>query len=263
MNHNDEKRWRLAAAAYRVTALWRRWAAVCTLILLAFTTAARAEPLDIALTDDFPPYSTGTVAVDGVFHRIVTGALDQAGIAYNILGYPWPRLVYETRTAKLDASFPWRAKPERFKRYHMIGPLMPEGSNTVLWQRASSGITWDKITELADQRIGAVRKFRYPAIFEHARPQLDIYAGRDESLLLKMLAQKRLDLVIGDARVLVSQARTTSGIAPSDFKQAGPALDTVQRYIVVPRSKPEVAAKLRAAIKDFKATEAYREIVGR
>lgn len=196
--------------------------------------------------------------------EIVDGALRRADVPYEIIGYPWPRLVYATETNKLDGSFPWREKPERFERFHMVGPFTDGGSRTVLWKhRQRAAIEWKGISNLRNYMIGVVREFRYPDTFERVRPELKTYQAVNERILLKMLAMGRLELVIGDERVLVAQARKAAGISPDDFRGVGPALDTTRRYMAVPRARPKVAASLQQAIDAFKGTEAYTRILAK
>jgi polar amino acid transport system substrate-binding protein len=240
----------------------------CLILTLAIIAGSvrgpAAEPLELALTDKFPPYSDGRVSPEGMHFEIVNGALDRAGIPYEIIGYPWPRLVYATKANQLDGSFPWRAKPERFERFHMVGPFTDGGSRTVLWQhRNRPVIQWRGLPDLRNYMIGVVREFRYPDSFEQVRAELKTYEAVNERILLKMLALGRVDLVIGDERVLVAQARKANGISPDDFRRVGPALDTTRRYMAVPRARPEVASMLQQAIDAFKGTEAYARILAK
>ena len=231
------------------------------LALMLSSNLARSEVLQVGIDHSFPPftYEEGDEEYKGLHVEILTGALDQAGMAYEVRGYPWKRIVLLADRGELDVAVPFRHKPERFEKYNMVGPFTQTGSRTFFFGRKGSEIEWETLPDLEAVTIGLIDGFRYPQSIEDAA-YLDFYRfnGSTERLAL-MLRLQRIGLLVSDETVFWDSVRRAE--MNDEFQTVGRALDTVRRYAVVPKSKPELAAKIQAAMDAFKQTEAYQRIL--
>ncbi|MDV7341222.1 transporter substrate-binding domain-containing protein [Terasakiella sp. A23] len=219
-------------------------------------------PIDIVIDENFAPYTIrlSDGSYGGLYVDIVRAALKAQGINYKIVGRPWKRVVHLTDMAVVDATIPWRAKEERFKKYHMVGPITKEGARTVFWARIDfSKQSWDDLSEFSNYLIGSISGYAYPDAFEKADFLRKAPVTADNDVLVKQLLSGRTDMIIGDEHVLRAEA---SGLGLlQQFKQVGKPLDVVKRYIAVPKSKPMVAEKLQQAMDAFHQSEEYGKIL--
>ena len=231
------------------------------LLAMAIPSWAWANPLQVGIDHSFPPftYEEGEDNYKGLHVEILTGALERAGLSYEIRGYPWKRIVLLADRGDLDIAVPFRHKPERFEKYNMVGPFTETGSRTFFFGRKDSGIHWEELPDLEAVTIGLIDGFRYPQSIEDAA-YLDFYRfnGSTERLAL-MLRLQRIGLLVSDETVFWDSVRRAG--LPGEFETVGKSLDRVMRYAVVPKNKPELAKQLQAAMDDFRMTEEYRRIL--
>ncbi|WP_419906017.1 substrate-binding periplasmic protein [Kiloniella sp.] len=123
------------------------------------------------------------------------------------------------------------------------------------------GEEWTHLKDLKEYRIGSISGYAYPSDFEQADFLQKMEMTVTNGTLIKMLAAGRLDLIIGDEHVLAVEA-ANEGLS-GQFKQAGPALETVKRYIAVPKSKTTIASTIENALKTFQETPQYQNILNK
>ncbi|MEH6404529.1 MAG: transporter substrate-binding domain-containing protein [Sneathiella sp.] len=227
-----------------------------------FTCVAQAEtPLRIMADWSFPPYSYkgDDGEASGLHVEITKGALDHAGIEFEIILMPWKRLIQITDAGELDISLPWRYKPERFEKYNMIGPFSDEGSGTYFWARKDSSLTWHNLEDLKDQKIAAISGFAYPKAFEDANYLNKTLLTGDTEMLAKLVYLQRYDLILSDETAFSAAVERLNLVG--SFKRIGPSFENVKRYAVVPKQKPEVAKAVEKAFAVFRKTPKYRQII--
>ena len=234
---------------------------LCLLVSLLMQSKAFAEKLIIGIDQSFQPFSYVTEEGEfvGLYVEIVSGALDAAGMEYELRGYPWKRLVLNTDLAELDLAMPFRHKAERFEKYHMIGPFTRTGSRTFFYGRQDSQITWQNLRDLKGHLIGMIDGFAYPDKVETS-DHLDFYKvnGSTQKLAF-MLHLQRIDLLVSDETVFWDAVRRSE--LDHAFKPIGQPLETVSRYVAMPRSKTELAVRVRAAMDQFQQSDSYRQIL--
>lgn len=235
--------------------------ALCVM-LLGFSTTANAEPLKIAYDSSFRPFTyTGTDNKAEGFHVDIVRALARAeGLEIELLPMPWARLVKTTDRDEVSASIPWRSKPERFTKYNMVGPFTETGSRTMLFQRKDMPVAWSDLSDLKGKTVGVVRGFAYSKAFEDAEGIKRAEAPSTESLILQLTAG-RLDLIISDETVLLSEA-TALGITDK-IERSGPPLEAVKRYIVVSKEQKALADRLQKAMDSFRSSDDFKAIAAK
>ncbi len=220
--------------------------------------------LEIVIDDDFPPYTVqnSDETTSGLFVEILRSALHHSHIEFNIIGRPWKRVIAMTDRSEIDASLPWRSKKERFEKYNMVGPITKYGSRTIFWARKDFNLDdWSHLKDLSEYRIGTISGYAYPKDFEEATflKKLEMTTTNDQ--LIKMLSLGRVDIIIGDEHVLATEALAQK--LSGKFKQVGPALETVKRYVAVPKTKKDIAALIGKALQTFQDTPQYQDIIQR
>ena len=220
------------------------------------------QVLEIVIDSDFPPYTAqhSDESVSGLFVDIVQKALRHSNLNFKMTGRPWKRVIAMTDRSELDASLPWRDKDERFEKYFMVGPIIKTGSKTVLWAKKDFILDdWAQLNDLEEFIIGSISGYAYPTKFEEAGYLKIAAITKSNGELMKLLEKGRFDLIIGDEHVLATEALNENLIGK--FKQVGPALDIVKRYIAVPKAKKEIAASIRKALLTFQDTQQYQDIL--
>lgn len=222
------------------------------------------KPLLIVIDESFPPYTIqySDDSFGGLHVNILQNALSLSDIPFKIIARPWKRLMTMTDSSQVDASIPWRAKKERFEKYHMVGPIAKDGTETIFWSsHRTPDLTWEKLEDLAGYKIGVIDGYAYPKSFETADFLDKYFVTADNDVLIKWLYHNRVDLVIGDKNVLLAEAARL-GIS-GQFYQVGKPIENVSRYIAVPKDKPDVAKTLQAAIDKFHATHDYPNLINK
>ncbi len=236
------------------------WIAAMAALLALPAPSARAEIWTIACDDNFAPYNffEGKALV-GIDIELVTALVRQAGAEPRFEPMAWNRVRDKLERGDVDAAFQFVGLPERFQKYHMIGPYRT--GRTVFAVQRNTPVSFDRYDDLQRYIIGLVNGFSYGVPFD-TDPSLrkDATAG-DNRQLLRMLAAGRVDLIIGDREALMHFARNAGLHAQMQVLQ--PAFSEVPRYIAVPRSKPEIAARLDKALTDLRRNGGLADILRR
>jgi polar amino acid transport system substrate-binding protein len=240
---------------------WRVLVAVVTAGLLFHPlSAAAAEVWRIACDNNFPPYNfvEGDKVV-GLDAEIVAAMVKQAGAEVSFEPQPWSRVQDMLERGEVDAAFQFVGRPDRFEKYFMIGPHRM--GQTVFAARSGSTIAVRDVSELRGYRIGAIRGYTYGAAFDQAADLTKDTTAGDNLQLVRMLAAGRVDLIIGDREALTHFARSAG--LHGQLQVLQPVFSEVPRFIAVPRSKPEIAARLDKALADLRRNGGLAAIMQR
>jgi len=236
------------------------------LVVLLLGGLSRAQANDlwvIAYDPEFRPltFQDGQGAAAGLYIEILRSALKQSGIKFRLVPRPWKRLVADTDAGLVDVSVPWRHQEERFRKYHMVGPITADGMPARLWQRKGAGLTWTDYDDLKGLRVGVRAGFTYADAFDKA-DSFDRVQVFSDDMLIKMLMAGRYDLAISDEATFRDTARFL-GLHDDIEPIKGPIIDTTLRYFVVPKSKPEIAERLRETLENHRQSADYTQILQR
>lgn len=222
--------------------------------------AAAAEVWRIACDNNFPPYNfVDDNKVVGLDAEIVAAMVKQAGAEVDFEPQPWSRVQDLLERGEVDAAFQFVGRPDRFEKYFMIGPHRL--GQTVFAGRSGRDIPVRDVGMLRGYRIGAVRGYTYGPSFDDATYLTKDTTAGDNLQLVRMLAAGRVDLIIGDREALAYFARSAGLHAQMQVLQ--PVLSEVPRYIAVPRSKPQIAARLDKALADLRRNGGMTAILKR
>lgn len=228
------------------------------LFALPAGSGAQAETWRIACDDNFPPYNfVDGGRVVGLDAEIVAAMVKQAGAEVDFEPQSWTRVQDMLERGEVDAAFQFVGRPDRFEKYFMIGPHRI--GRTVFAARPGAGIAVRNLDDLRGYRIGTVRGYTYGAAFDGATHLTRDMTAGDNLQLVRMLAAGRVDLIIGDREALSHFARQAGLHMQMQVLQ--PAFAEVPRYVAVPRSKPEIAARLDKALADLRRNGGLAEIL--
>ncbi len=224
-----------------------------------FASQVNAEPWRIGADQNFPPFSfveNGTLK--GIYVDIVKEVMKEVGIEYKISTYPWARVVRVTDNSEVDFSFPWVGKPERFKKYLMVGPIH-EGRN-VFAVKKSSTVTYETLNDISGLTVGTVRGYSYGSdLFDNATNFKKDDAAKDNINILKKLTGGRVDLIIGDQYVLAAEAKKLGLLG--EIKFLPKAVTNVLRYATFPKQNKVQADKFKAGLDKIIASGEYQKIL--
>jgi len=174
---------------------------------LADETAPRADTVDIT-TGHYPPWTDSKQPGDGVINQLVTAAFATQGLAVNYVHLPWKRALVETRRGKHPASSFWLPGATDDKALLTSEPLL--NTRTVFFQRAQDPpISWERLEDLKDYRIGATMGFTYTPAFYDAVDEglIQVLFVPDESQNFKLLLAGRIDLFAASEFAGLAMAR--------------------------------------------------------
>jgi len=213
---------------------------------------------EVATDQNFPPYVYQEKGeIKGIHVDIVAAVMKEAGENYQLSAYPWARVVAVTDNNKVDFSFPWVGKPERFEKYLMIGPL--HKGRTVFAVKADNGLSYSTLEDLKGLTIGTVRGYAYEKAFDDADFLQKDAQAKDNVTIIKKLVAGRVDLIIGDENVLREEAKKLGVAEQMRFLEK--AVKEAERYAAFPKANEAQARKFEAALKRIKDSGEYDQIL--
>ncbi|HYD31977.1 MAG TPA: transporter substrate-binding domain-containing protein [Azospirillaceae bacterium] len=245
----------------RSSVFLRRALAALALLLgtLVPVTGARAEVWLIASQDNFPPYNyTLKGKRTGLDAEIVDTVLKRIGALPVHQAVNWLEVVESLEKDKIDLAFQFVARPDRFEKFHMIGPVRT--GETVLMARADSDITFDTLEDLKGVPIGYIQGFSYTPEFDAAE-YLEKVPASGELSNIRRLVMGRVDLVIGDLHTLTYFADQEAKLAK--VKILPKTLGLIPRYFAIPKSRAEKARRFQAAFEEIRSDGTLDEIITR
>ena len=175
--------------------------------LLAFPLQA-AEPIRIGLHLSAPwSFYNDTGELDGIEYQLVSRIFSRAGFKVEYELHSYSRLLKQFSDKKLDCASPV-AVPVEGASY--TEPYLP--FEDVVISLASSGMEIQSLQQLAGKRIVAYQQAQQVlgAEFSAAVANANYLELADRSVQLELLFSNRVDLVIGERRVLHYLAAKTA-----------------------------------------------------
>lgn len=182
----------------------------------------------------FAPYNH---TVDGTYTGLDVEILNEAAqsinVALNHRPLPWNRALLDFEMGNLDAVFQLAPSPERFKRFHMVGPLRT--TRTVFMTRIDSSLQdFAELDELSDLVVGIVAGFSYEDSFDTDESILK-EPSEDDFTNMRKLLLGRVDVIVGGYASLAYVARALE--AEDQVRFLPTPLVEQARYIAFPRDQ--------------------------
>ncbi|KPC52776.1 substrate-binding periplasmic protein [Amantichitinum ursilacus] len=161
--------------------IWPQAVSALTVLLLASSTAARAEigqQLEIASGPDYPPFADSNLPDGGMLTGIVRRAFALRGIQAQLTWLPWRRTEIDSANGVFAATFPYVKTPGRSQRFVYSQELYnvttwvyakPELANATpeeLARHVQCVPQGYAVGEQAQARLGTARAVQQPASFD-------------------------------------------------------------------------------------------------
>jgi polar amino acid transport system substrate-binding protein len=219
-------------------------------VLMTATAASAAEQWTVVCEEEFPPYNyVEDGKKTGIDTEIVDVVLKQLDVTPVHEVLPWNRVIATLDQNQADLAYQLAGTPERFERYAMVGPHRV--GRTVFATPADSPLTYDKLEDLKGKTIGVVQGFSYAKEFNEAGWLTKDTSATNNETLVRKLAAKRYDVIIGDFNTLsflAARHKLTDQIRflPKIYQE-------VPRYIAFPKQRADKAERFKTALEAVKA----------
>ncbi|WP_394203100.1 substrate-binding periplasmic protein [Shewanella waksmanii] len=185
--------------------IWSQFVIACS------TPNASAASLK-TVSNDYAPFYSQDMHLNGVVYQLATEALHQSGYQTDHDFYPFVRATALTRNGLADGIIGLWYRQEREQWASYSEPLL--SVNIVLLKRKDSDIHFKSLAELAPYRIGIGRGYANPEAFKQA--SLKTEAGSSDAENLKKLFLGRVDLVLISEDV----AQHLIALGPTEYRHA-------------------------------------------
>lgn len=181
---------------------------ICVIVLLQAFAPQAAEPVRIGLHLSAPwSFYNGAGQLDGIEYQLVSRIFSRAGLSVEYELHSYSRLLKQFSDKKLDCASPV-AVPVDGASY--TEPYLP--FEDVVISLTSSAFDVNNLQQLAGKRIVAYQQAQQVlgAEFSAAVADANYLELADRTLQLELLFSNRVDLVIGERRVLHYLASKTA-----------------------------------------------------
>jgi ABC-type amino acid transport substrate-binding protein len=155
--------------------------------------------LTVATTEDgyFPYYYKEDNELKGLSVDFLNYFEQHSKYDFEFVIMPWPRALYLVAHNKVDLVLTIFKTPEREKTYHFIEPSYGDEANQLFTLVENTAEFTGELQQLTSYSIGTLREYSYGDAFDKAG-FLDKSPALTESVLLKLLLGRRIDMVISN-----------------------------------------------------------------
>ncbi len=225
--------------------------------------AAGHKEMSLIISSGYPPYyfRIGNAEPEGLCVEVVNEAAKLQNIKIKYIVLAWSKCLSWMKFGKADAIMPLLKTPEREAfLYYVEGNDVAIDSNAFFFTADSDIKYTGDFKELKDYLIGYIKDYSYGPEFDNA-DFLNKDPARTEISMINELVSKRRDIIIGSVLVIKHQAGKM-GLSGRlvDLK---PHLNDNPMFIGFSkkRGKKQQAEEFAKALKQFKTTDKYKEIL--
>lgn len=220
------------------------------IVLLLSVPPAVAETWTVVCEEEFPPYNyTEDGKKTGIDTEIVYAVLKEIGVTPAHDGLPWNRVVAMLDQNQTDLAYQFVGTPERMERYSMVGPIRV--GHTVFAVPVDSALAYDTLEDLKGKTIGLVQGFSYSTEFNEAGFLNKDVSATNNEILVRKLAAKRYDVIIGDFNTLNFLAARNH--LSEQIRFLPKVYQDVPRYVAFPKQRADKADRFRAGLEAVRA----------
>ena len=194
-------------------------------------------------TTEWTPYVGKDVKNHGFVSEIIAEAFKRVGYGVNYGFMPPKRVLMEVKSGEYDAGYPAYHSDDRARRFYYSAPIA-EGV-LGFFKRKDTQIDYKNLHDLAPYKIGVCLGFAYPAEFEAAH-YLNKEAAKNETLNLRKLIQRRIDLFITDRAAADAAINTDVPQGKDILEFMLPPLETRKLHLIFAKRKGS-----KQKLKDF------------
>lgn len=217
---------------------------ILTVCLLLTTLWANEKKIILANETSWAPYYGKELKDGGYTTKIISEALKRVGYTLEIMWHPWNRALQLASRGVYDGLGACYFNEERAK--HFIYSNRIGETETSFFKLKKQNISYSKLEDLKDYKIGIARGYGYPQKFLDAK-YLNTHTVKDVKTNIIKLAKKRIDLTIGNKKVIQNIINNTYPQYKNILEPLEPAVDTMPLFVAFSKNKVGYEQK----VKDF------------
>jgi polar amino acid transport system substrate-binding protein len=179
--------------------------ALVWLLLCLLATPTQAEPPGTGLKEDdiriylgaedsWPPYSDAQG--QGISTDLVKAAFAKTGLAPTFIVLPYARVLHDLRSGKIDGGYNVTLQTTTKEKY-VFGQIPLLTVESYWFFIPGTHPTIKSITDIPDNfRVGIIRDYEYGDAYEHHRHRFAEVQVSQQSQIIRMLKQGRIDAVV-------------------------------------------------------------------
>ena len=182
---------------------------------------------------------------------------------FEFIVLPWPRVLLFVALGKVDLVLTLFRTPEREHSYHFIEPAYGNEINQ-LFKLSDNKLEYSgQLEQLKPYSIGTIREYSYGTEFDQAE-YLNKLPALSEAVLVKLLLNKRTDLIVGNPFVfnqIISEQNKTSLVTVIE-----PPMAITPVYLALTKKRKdslEINKILGRLTQKLKATPYYTELLNK
>lgn len=242
---------------------------MCFFGLLAAQVEARVQPLEMVVTEHFPPYQMAdNSTMNGVAYDIVDGLLKSQNIQIEHTVLPWSRAYHIATHQKNVLIYSLRKTTKRADLFEWIGPLFhPEStlrshSSIILWQHKDAVQPIDNEEMMRHLTLVVARgDYLMDEVVERYRwPKSNVMEVRDWTEAIDVLIDKRVQAIVLQRNNMIALSNRL-GFSVDRFVPSMDLGSPPQLYIALSKdSDPELVKQLQLALQAFYNSKEYQQI---
>ena len=180
---------------------------------------------------------------------------------FEFIALSWPRVLRFVELGKVDLVLTLFKNPEREKKYHFIEPAYGNEINQLFTLSDNNFVFSGQLKELTPFSIGTIRKYSYGKAFDQAN-ELNKLPALSEEVLVKLLLNKRLDMIVGNPFVFKKLIREQNKL--DVIKAIQPYLAITPVYLALTKKREdadEINTVLSKLSKQLKSSPYYLQLL--
>ncbi len=235
---------------------------IISFIAISCTAQADTTRLHIGISTGYPPfyYFDENKQPTGICVDIIRQVADAMNITVQYDSYPWKRMLSYGKKGRVDAVMPLfkTAEREQFLLFPEVGLI--DEDNTFFTTRSSAIKYSGKLTDIVDLKLGVIDKYSYGSEFDSVGFKNKMIANDTEQLIL-LVQKKRIDLGIGNSKVIIHAAKKMG--AADRIRFLSPPVTVSPLFIGFSKKTvdPGFVKRFNEQLQKFKTSKAYAEII--
>lgn len=235
---------------------------ILCLLLLASNAYAEISQLKIGISSGYPPfyYFSEDNQPTGICIDIIDEVSLQMGIAVEYISFPWKRMLQYGKSGDVDAVMPLFQTPERDQFLFFPAEYLAIEENRFFTAAASPSAYTGKLEDILDHSVGVIDGYSYGRKFDSLTLKEKTVVMTQEQLIQLVLHQ-RVDFGIGNSKVIGFAAKQMG--KAEELRFLSPPVTAEPLFIGFSKKKiePDFVASFSEALREFKASAAYTEIL--
>lgn len=219
------------------------------LAILLSISFAEAQTLHLA-GPPWPPFLSAEQPEAGLATEIVLTGLKSAGYETTIEIKPWPRMMAEVETGKVDVLIGLWFNDDRNESFQFSNPYYVNNIHIVTSNK--SHFHFKSMTDLQNLKIGIRQGASFGKQFDDD-PFLNRISVAKTINILRMISAERLDIGVDD-RLIIEHLLAQDKQLSAQLKIIEPALKVRSLHMAVTRSRPdssEIVTKFNQALSEM------------